>query len=135
MIVRNDRKAPTATASGANQRSKRHAWSDAICTSAYPAHLLKWARKYALAHKLRLRAVLAAALGEYAAKRKQRPEVGPEPQLHYQRGHPSAAVEAEQQALLSASTRGRSLRRRGYARSPQQPSHVPIADIRTQQAP
>lgn len=102
--------------------------ADEICTSAYPSHLMAWARHYALAHKLRLRAVLAAALGEYAAKRQQRPEVGPTPQLHYRRGHPTADVEAEQRALLSASPRGRPLGRRRRSRSPQRPIRNPAAD-------
>ena len=82
-----------------------------VCTSTYPVELLAWAREYALAHDLRLRAVLTAALAEYAAKREQRADVGPQPQLHYRRGHPPAGVEAQQRALLVASRRGRPLRR------------------------
>lgn len=69
----------------------------------------RWARAYALAHGLRLKSVLNAALAEYAARRQQT-EAGPEPQLHYRRGHPSAELMGRQQQLMRGSRRGRKLR-------------------------
>jgi hypothetical protein len=68
-----------------------------------------WARGYAQAHKLSLRAVINSALAEYAARRQQT-DTGPEPQLHFRRGHPSAEATRRQRELLAGSTRGRKLR-------------------------
>lgn len=66
-------------------------------------------RAYAQAHLLNLRSVLHAALADYAARRQQT-DTGPEPQLHFRRGHPSAEVTRHQRELLAGSTRCRRLR-------------------------
>lgn len=68
-----------------------------------------WARGYAQAHRLSLRAVINSALAEYAARRRQT-DSGPQPKLHFQRGHPSAEITRRQRELTTGSTRGRKLR-------------------------
>lgn len=79
-----------------------------VATVEYEAPTYAWARAYAQQHKLNLRAVLNAALAEYAARRQQT-QAGPEPQLHYRRGHPSAEITRRQRALVVGSKRGRKL--------------------------
>lgn len=81
----------------------------AVVTSEYDGTTYEWARAYARAHGLNLRSVLNAALAEYAARRQQT-DTGPEPQLHYRRGHPSAELTRRQQQLMRGSRRGRKLR-------------------------
>ncbi len=81
----------------------------AIVTSEYDGITYGWTRAYARAHHLSLRTVLNAALAEYAARRQQT-DTGPEPQLHFRRGHPPAELTRRQQQLLLGSRRGRKLR-------------------------
>lgn len=68
--------------------------------------LLSWARAYAARHGLTVRAVLNAALAEYAARREQTAAPAA-PQLHYRRGHPPASVLKRQALILKVDPRGR----------------------------
>lgn len=72
--------------------------------------LLNWARRYAVRTGLTIRAVLNAALAEYAARRDQT-GASPLPQLHFRRGHPPAALIERQHELLRVDPRGRRARR------------------------
>lgn len=84
-------------------------------TIEYDCITYEWAREYARTHGLNLRSVLNAALAEYAARRQQT-QTGPEPQLHYGRGHPSAEITRRQRELVVGSKRGRKLREPSEAR-------------------
>lgn len=72
--------------------------------------LLAWARRYATLHGLTVRAVLNAALAEYAARREQT-KAPPAPQLHFRRGHPPSSTLERQRDLVRVDPRGRRWRR------------------------
>lgn len=83
-------------------------------TTEWDAALIEWARAYAVRNGLTVRAVLNAALAEYAAVRDQT-DASPAPHLHHRRGHPSAATVQRQQEILRVDPRGRRCRIDGSA--------------------
>lgn len=88
----------------------------------YEPDLLRWARAYAARNGLTVRAVLNAALAEYAARRDQT-GASPLPQLHFRRGHPSAPTIERQRALMRVDPRGRRSRSNWDSRA--RPSQAP----------
>jgi hypothetical protein len=77
----------------------------------YPQTIANEAHDYAIAHGLSLNALLAMALAEYLAKRREG-DGTPVPQLHYRKGHPPADLVRLQQQLMRRDPRGRKLTER-----------------------
>jgi hypothetical protein len=78
----------------------------------YPESVVDEAHEYARRHRLHLNVVLAAAVAEYLAKRRDRESDDPAPQLHYRRGHESAESMRLREQLMRVDPRGRKLQSR-----------------------
>jgi hypothetical protein len=75
----------------------------------YPESVVDAAHEYARRHRLHLNVILAAAVAEYLAKRRDRESDDPAPQLHYRRGHESAESMRFREQLMRVDPRGRKL--------------------------
>ena len=78
----------------------------------YPESVVDEAHEYARRHRLHLNVILAAAVAEYLAKRRDREGDDPAPQLHYRRGHESAESMRLREQLMRVDPRGRKLHAR-----------------------